>query len=113
MARLPGARRDKADGSVSTELPSVAPFGLELGGIFSTGNSAGLLGLDSTTGDKAVAAIGPVTADDGIVWIGFLIRKARNPHAEDGFAVVSLGNNVTGPSVGIGMLFEQKSLRSR
>ncbi len=87
--------------------PRIAPFGLELGGIFSTGNSAGLLGLDDTTGDKAVAALGPVTANDGIVWVGFLIRKARNQREEDGFAVVSLGNNVTGPSVGIGMLFEK------
>ena len=87
--------------------PKVAPFGLELGGIFSTGNSAGLLGLASTSGDKAVAAIGPVSANDGVVWIGFLTRKARSQNEEDGFAVVSLGNNVTGPSVGIGMLFDK------
>jgi hypothetical protein len=89
------------------QTPRVAPFGLDYPGIFSIGNSAGLLGLDSTTGDKAVAALGPVTPGDGIVWVGFLIRKARGPHEEDGFAVVSLGNNVTGPSVGIGMLFEK------
>ncbi|HEX4667783.1 MAG TPA: hypothetical protein VH207_14405 [Chthoniobacterales bacterium] len=89
------------------QTPRVASFGLDLPGVFSAGNSAGLLGLDQTTGDKAVAALGPVTSNDGIVWVGFLIRKARNPEAQDGFAVVSLGNNVTGPSVGIGMLFEK------
>jgi hypothetical protein len=87
--------------------PRVAPLGLDFAGIFSTGNSASILGLDGTNGDKAVAALGPVTADDGIVWVGFLTRVARKPDSEGGFAVVSLGNDVTGPSVGIGMLFDK------
>ena len=87
--------------------PRVAPLGLEFAGIFSTGNSASILGLDGTTGDKAVAALGPVTADDGVVWVGFLNRVARKPDSDGGFAVVSLGNDVTGPSLGIGMLFDK------
>jgi hypothetical protein len=41
------------------------------------------------------------------VWVGFLIRDARKPDSDGGFAVVSLGNDVTGPSVGIGMLFDK------
>src|SRR6478672_6149145 len=87
--------------------PSVAAVGLEFPGIFWTGNSALVHGLDDITGDKAVAALGPVTADDGIVWVAFLVRKASNPNGRDGFAVVSLGNDVTGPSIGIGMLFNK------
>lgn len=87
--------------------PRVAPLGLEFAGIFWTGKSASILGLAGTNGDKAVAALGPVTADDGIVWVGFLIRDARKPDSDGGFAVVSLGNDVTGPSVGIGMLFDK------
>ena len=87
--------------------PSVTAVGLEFPGIFWTGNSALVHGLDDTTGDKAVAALGPVTADDGIVWVAFLVRKASNPNGRDGFAVVSLGNDVTGPSIGIGMLFNK------
>ncbi|MBA3543619.1 MAG: hypothetical protein H0T83_04160 [Chthoniobacterales bacterium] len=86
--------------------PQVASFGLEFGGILSLGKSAALLGLPSTNGDKAVAALGPVTANDGTVWVAFLIRKALAPRSPGGYAVVSLGNNVT-PSVGIGMLFQK------
>lgn len=85
--------------------PAVSPVGLAFGGIFSTGNSARLFGLDDANGDKAVASLGPVTAADGAVWVGFLIRKASAPLDSGGFAVVSLGNSVTGPSVGIGKLF--------
>ena len=103
----PGSPPGQGGWASFNQTPGVAPFGLDYPGILSSGNSAGLLGLPETNGDKAVATLGPVTPADGIVWVGFLIRKARGPHEEDGFAVVSLGNNVTGPSVGIGMLFEK------
>ena len=103
----PGSPPGQGGWASFNQTPRIAPSGLDYLGIFSSGNSAGLLGLSDTNGDKAVAALGPVTPADGTVWVGFLIRKARGPHEEDGFAVVSLGNNVTGPSVGIGMLFEK------
>ena len=56
--------------------------------------------------DEAIAAIGPVTPDIGIVWVGFLMREARP--ADGGFAVVAvIGQSITDPSVGIGMIFDR------
>lgn len=101
----PGSPPGQGEWESFNGIPTVAPVGLEFGGILWAGNSARLLGLDSASGDKAVASLGPVTAADGIVWVGFLIRKASAPMDLGGFAVVSLGNSVTGPSVGIGKLF--------
>ena len=106
-ARLPTARRDKADGQLSTERPLWLRLGWSSRGFF--GPDIARSSTDSTTSPatRRVAALGPVTADDGIVWVAFLVRKASNPNGRDGFAVVSLGNDVTGPSIGIGMLFNK------
>jgi hypothetical protein len=86
--------------------PLVAEFGLDFPGIFSTGSSAGLYSIPLTVSDEAVAAIGPVTPDVGVVWIGFLMREVHPPSANDGFAVVTaIGASILDPSVGIGMIF--------
>ncbi|CAN5602344.1 hypothetical protein BH18VER2_BH18VER2_14630 [soil metagenome] len=105
----PGSPPGQGGWAIFNGSPKVVSSGLEYDGIFWAGRSASLLGLDSTNGDKAVAALGPVTAEDGVVWVAFLIRKANNPQARGGYAVVSLGNDVTAPSVGIGMLFFKDS----
>lgn len=85
--------------------PFVASSGLNFPGIFSSGNSAKIFSNLGSNGDKAVAALGPVTAEDGTAWVAFLVRRARGTFYPIGFAVVSLGNDVTAPSVGIGKLF--------
>jgi hypothetical protein len=92
----------------SNNNPRVVPFGLDFTGIFSSGNSAWLHSIDDTVSDEAIAAVGPVTPDYGVVWVGFLMRR---PQGEDrrGFAVVAvIGESVTDPSVGIGLLFDRK-----
>lgn len=48
--------------------PLVAESGLDFPGIFTAGNSAGLRSIDGTVSDEAIAAIGPVTPDIGVVW---------------------------------------------
>jgi hypothetical protein len=103
----PGSPPGQGGWTISKGNPRVALVGLEFPGIFSAGHKASVLGLASDNGDKALAALGPVTVDDGIVWVGFLVREDRGQASPDGFAVVSLGNDVTGPSVGIGLLFEK------
>src|SRR5215471_7022096 len=88
--------------------PQVANFGLDFPGILTTGNSAGLHSIFGTVSDEAYAAIGPVTPNIGIVWVGFLVREARPPSPTGGFAVVALiGPSITDPSVGIGMIFNR------
>lgn len=101
----PGSPPGQGGWAAFNGAPFVASFGLDSPGIFSSGNSAKIFSDRGDNGDKAVAALGPVTADDGIVWVGFLVRRARGPFYPIGYAVVSLGNDVTDPSVGIGKLF--------
>ncbi|MEO5753142.1 MAG: hypothetical protein ABIR38_00355, partial [Chthoniobacterales bacterium] len=93
--------------STSNGNPRVEMFGLDFAGIFSTGGNARIRGVPDTNGDKVTAQLGPVTADEGVVWVGFLVRRAKGTDPL-GYAVVSLGNNVTGPSLGIGLLFTKK-----
>ena len=88
--------------------PRVANFGLDFPGILTAGNSAGLHSIFGTVSDEAYAAIGPVTPDIGIVWVGFLVREVRPPSANGGFAVVAvIGPSIADPSVGIGMIFDR------
>jgi hypothetical protein len=100
----PGSPPGQGDWVASSHNPEVAMFGLDFPGIFTAGNCARLNSFDDTVSDEAVAAIGPVTPDIGIVWVGFLMREARP--ANGGFAVVAvIGPSITDPSVGIGMIF--------
>jgi hypothetical protein len=88
--------------------PQVVPFGLDFPRILTAGNSAGLDSKFGMVSDEAYAAIGPVTPDIGVVWIGFLTRKASNVFQAGGFAVVAaIGASILDPSVGIGMIFER------
>ena len=88
--------------------PRVANFGLDFPGILTAGNSAGLHSIFGTVSDEAYAAIGPVTPDIGIVWVGFLVREMRPLSANGGFAVIAvIGPSITDPSVGIGMIFDR------
>ena len=101
----PGGPPGQGGWTVSNGNPNVASFGLQFPGIYSAGKSVIVAGPADTNGDKALADLGPVTAADKVVWVGFLMRKARG--GRNGYAVVSLGNDVTGPSLGIGLLFER------
>jgi len=101
----PGSPPGQGAWVIAKGNPFVASSGLSFPGIFSDGNSAKIFSDLGDNGDKALAALGPVTAGDGTVWVGFLVRRARGSFFPIGFAVVSLGNDVTGPSVGIGKLF--------
>jgi len=101
----PGSPPGQGGWVIAKGNPFVASSGLGFPGIFSSGNSAKIVSDEGDNGDKAVAALGPVTAGDGAVWVGFLVRRDRGPFFPIGFSVVSLGNDVTGPSVGIGKLF--------
>jgi len=89
--------------------PKVAASGLDFPGILTAGASAQLQSMFDEVSDEAIAAIGPVTPDLGVVWIGFLTRKARPPRVGGGgFAVVAaIGASITDPSVGIGMIFDK------
>lgn len=83
--------------------PRVAPHDL----IFGFGSCARLHSILGTISDEALAAIGPVTPGDGVVWIGFLMRKPTGD-VRNGFAVVVvIGESISDPSVGIGMLFDR------
>ena len=89
-----------------TRNPEVAGLGLDFPGIFIAGKSAQLQGASDLNSEDAFATIGPVTSDIGSVWIGFLMRKTRPGGPADGFAVVAaIGESITTPSVGIGMIF--------
>jgi len=102
----PGSPPGQGGWVASNHNPGVASFGLDFPGIFTGGNSARLYSIDGTVSDEAIAAIGPVTPDIGIVWVGFLMREARPASANGGFAVVAvIGPSITDPSVGIGMIF--------
>ncbi|MEO7168161.1 MAG: hypothetical protein ABI016_14160 [Chthoniobacterales bacterium] len=101
----PGSPPGQGEWTLFNGKPSVALFGFQFPGVYSAGKSVILTGPTETNGDKALAELRPVTAADGAVWVGFLMNKARG--GRNGYAVVSLGNNVTGPSLGIGMLFER------
>jgi hypothetical protein len=91
-----------------THEPQVVPSGLDFPGILTAGNSAALRSIPDMVSDEAYAAIGPVTPDIGIVWIGFLTRKDRQRLPHGGFAVVAaIGASILDPSVGIGMIFEK------
>ena len=92
----------------SNHNPGVANFGLDFPGILTAGACARLKSIDGTVSDEAIAAIGPVTPDIGIVWVGFLVRQGRPPSANGGFAVVAvIGPSILDPSVGIGMIFDR------
>ncbi|MEO5718508.1 MAG: hypothetical protein ABIR29_08050, partial [Chthoniobacterales bacterium] len=101
----PGSPPGQGGWAIFKGSPFVASSGLIFQGIFAAGKSAKIFSDEGDNGDKAVAALGPVTADAGTVWIGFLVRRDRGSFFPIGFSVVSLGNDVTGPSVGIGKLF--------
>jgi len=92
-----------------SRAPSVGAFGLDFPGILTDGASARLRTLPDGSFDEAYAAVGPVTPDKGIVWIGFLMRKPQRPQdGKGGFAVVAaIGPSITDPSVGIGMIFDK------
>ena len=104
----PGSPPGQGGWVASNGNPIVAGFGLDFPGILAAGNSAALHSLLGTVSDEAIAAIGPVTPDVGIVWVGFLMRQGRPAHARRGFAVVAaIGPSITDPSVGIGMIFDK------
>jgi hypothetical protein len=104
----PGSPPGQGGWVASNHDPGVAPFGLDFPGILTAGHCAGLKSIDDTVSDEAIAAIGPVTPDIGIVWVGFLVREARPPSANGGFAVVVvIGPSILDPSVGIGMIFDR------
>ena len=104
----PGSPPGQGGWVASNHRPEVAEFGLEFPGILASGNSARLSSIDGTVSDEAVAAVGPVTPDVGIVWVGFLVREGRPPSADGGFAVVAvIGPSIADPSVGIGMIFDR------
>src|SRR5215831_1973147 len=84
----PGSPPGQGGWVTNNHNPLVAEFGLDFPGIFTAGNSAGLRSIPLTVSDEAVAAIGPVTPDVGVVWIGFLMREVHPPSANGGFAVV-------------------------
>jgi hypothetical protein len=100
----PGSPPGQGGWVANNHNPEVANLGLDFPGILTAGNCARLNSFDDTVSDEAIAAIGPVTPEIGIVWVGFLMREARP--ANGGFAVVAvIGASITDPSVGIGMIF--------
>lgn len=104
----PGSPPGQGGWVANNHNPRVASFGLDFPGILTAGHCARLNSIDGTVSDEAIAAIGPVTPDIGIVWVGFLVREARPPSANGGFAVVAvIGPSITDPSVGIGMIFDR------
>ena len=56
--------------------PRVATFGLNFPGILTGGNCARLNSVDDAVSDEAIAAIGPVTPDVDIVWVGFSYARS-------------------------------------
>jgi hypothetical protein len=103
----PGSPPGQGGWVASNNEPRVAPHGLSYGGILSAGNCARLHSIFGAISDEAVAAIGPVTPDYGTVWIGFLMRKPKGDVREGFAVVVAIGESITDPSVGIGMLFDR------
>lgn len=104
----PGSPPGQGGWVASNHSPAVATFGLDFPRILTAGNSALLDSIFGMVSDEAIAAIGPVTPDIGVVWIGFLTRKASNQFQGGGFAVVAaIGPSILDPSVGIGMIFER------
>jgi hypothetical protein len=104
----PGSPPGQGGWVASNGTPIVAGFGLIFTDIFAAGNSAALHSMSGAVSDEAIAAIGPVTPDIGIVWVGFLMRQGRPDHANRGFAVLAaIGPSITDPSVGIGMIFDK------
>src|SRR5262249_47035529 len=104
----PGSPPGQGGWVASNYNPKVLGRGMDFAGIFIAGNSAGLKSAPGKISDEAVAAIGPVTPDLGIVWIGFLMREPQPASAAGGFAVVAaIGPSITDPSVGIGMIFNK------
>src|SRR4030095_5766311 len=104
----PGSPPGQGGWVANNHNPGVADFGLDFPGIVAAGNSARLHSIEDTVSDEAIAAIGPVTPDIGIVWIGFLARKAFPAFPNRGFAVVAaIGASILDPSVGIGMIFDR------
>lgn len=103
----PGSPPGQGAWFASNNEPRVAPHGLDFAGILSAGNCARLHSIFGSISDEAIAAIGPVTPDYGVVWIGFLMRKIKGD-VRSGFAVVAvIGESIDDPSVGIGMLFDR------
>src|SRR6266487_18917 len=85
----PGSPPGQGGWVTSNHNPGVASFGLDFPGILTAGHCARLNSIYGTVSDEGIAAIGPVTPDIGIVWVGFLAREARPPSATGGFAVVA------------------------
>jgi len=104
----PGSPPGQGGWVAGNRNPGVANFGLDFPGVFTAGHCALLHSVASGVGDEAIAAVGPVTPDMGVVWVGFLAREARPESANGGFAVVAvIGPSITDPSVGIGMIFDK------
>ena len=100
----PGSPPGQGGWVASNNQPRVASHDL----IFGAGTCARLHSILGTVSDEAIAAIGPVTPDYGVVWIGFLMKKEEGD-LRNGFAVVVvIGESISDPSVGIGMLFDRK-----
>ena len=103
----PGSPPGQGGWVASIDDPEVAPFGVTFIDIFYAGKSARLFSMPGVISSEAIAAVGPVTPDYGVVWVGFLMRKLRGD-VRDGFAVVAvIGDSISDPSVGIGMLFDR------
>jgi hypothetical protein len=97
----PGSPPGQTGWSISQGNPKVAPPGLEFPGILTAGKTANVRTPLAGDGDKAVAHLSPVTAEDGIVWIAFLTRMARSRPYPSGYAIVSLGNDLCSPAIGL------------
>src|SRR5262245_40831888 len=103
----PGSPPGQGGWVASNHSPAVATFGLDFPRILTAGNSALLDSIFGMVSDEAIAAIGPVTPDIGVVWIGFLTRKASNQSQGGGFAAVAgIGARIIDRRVGIGMSIE-------
>jgi hypothetical protein len=104
----PGSPPGQGGWVANNQDPQVGTHDLDFPGILTAGRCARLESMEDMVSDEAVAAIGPVTPDIGVVWIGFLARKAHPSFRSGGFAVVAvIGPSITDPSVGIGMIFDR------
>src|SRR5947199_2827194 len=65
----PGSPPGQGGWVANNHNPGVANFGLDFPRILTAGNSARLDSIFGSVADEAVAAIGPVTPDIGVVWI--------------------------------------------
>src|SRR5215467_9364849 len=80
----PGSPPGQGGWVASNHNPRVVDAGLDFPGILTSGNSARLKSMEDTVSDEAIAAVGPVTPDIGIVWVGFLMREPHPDSANGG-----------------------------